>query len=91
MIALLAAAEYTMREQWIGFVIVVGLMLLITVWARGGLGLLCLAAGVGVTWGFARGDVQPTDATDRSTLGLLFLGAIGGMALAFLMPSKRGA
>jgi uncharacterized membrane protein YgaE (UPF0421/DUF939 family) len=88
---MIAVAEYTMREQWIGFVIVVGLMVLVTMWLRGGLGLLCVAAGVGVTWGFARGDVQPTDATDRSTLGLLFLGAIIGVAVAFLMPSKRGA
>jgi hypothetical protein len=79
------AAAYTAGEVQGGFVVVVGLMLLVTVWARGGLGLLCLAGGAGLAWAL-RDQVAPEDVA-----GLVFLGAIGGMALAFLAPSRRGA
>jgi hypothetical protein len=80
------AAAYTAGEVQGGFVVVVGLMLLVTVWARGGLGLLCLAGGAGLAWALCRDQVAPEDVA-----GLVFLGAIGGMALAFLAPSRRGA
>jgi hypothetical protein len=80
------AAAHTAGEVWGGFGIVVGLMLLITLWARGGLGLMCLIAGAGLAGAYGRNQVAPEDVA-----GLVFLGAIGGMALAFLMPSKRSA
>ena len=79
------------QEHWLGFAVVVGIMLLITVWARGGVGLLCIVGGAGITWGFARGDIQPTDVNDRNSVGILFLGAIIGCAIAFLLPTKRSA
>ena len=84
-------AVATTQEHWLGFAVVVGLMLLITWAARGGLGVLCVVVAAGITWAVARGQVQPTDVNDRSTVGILFLGAIIGCAIAFLFPTKRGA
>jgi hypothetical protein len=84
-------AVATTQEHWVGFAVVVGLMLLFTAMARGGLGVVVVLVATGITWAVARGDVQPTDVNDRSTVGLLFLGAIIGCAAAFLLPTKRGA
>lgn len=78
-------------EHWIGFAVVVGLMLLITMLARGGLGVICIIAGATIARGLIGGKVEPSDVNDRSMVGILFLGAIIGCVVAFLLPLKRSA